>query len=56
MPDSKTQIERNSKQEDLMDVLSNHIIDLMLENPEKYILKQPKKGVKVKEICRNVTQ
>lgn len=47
-----------NKLDDLMDVLSNHIIDLILENPKKYLLKNKKKGGKLKESCptKNIMQ
>lgn len=44
------------KIEDLMDELSNYIIDLILENPQQYLLKQSKKGGKVKKTCKSITQ
>jgi hypothetical protein len=50
---SKTFVPDRNKMDELMDGLSNHIIDMILENPKKYLLKPKKKGTKVRQICRN---
>lgn len=45
--DNEEVLLQRQKLEETMDVISNHIIDIILENPEKYLLKAPQKQTKV---------
>lgn len=51
--DSEEEIREREEQSELMDTLSNHMIDIILENPKKYLLKKPQKTTTVKvRVCK----
>lgn len=43
LSDLSKDLNQKNNQKEVMDVLSNYLIDLILENPKKYLLKQKKK-------------